>query len=400
MSTPRLEINLEAVRHNATVLVERLGERGIGVVGVTKAAMAWPAIARVLVESGVIGLGDSRIENLARLRRDGYNLPLMMIRSPMLSQADAVAHACDISLNTELSVLGALSAAAIRYERSHDVVLMVELGDLREGIASDEVVEMAHCVTRLPGLVLVGIGTNLACQSGVVPDQHKMDELSGLADEIESACGLTLEIVSGGNSANLGWALSTADVGRVNQLRLGEAILLGVDPLTRAPIEALRQDAFRLIAEVIEVKTKPARPWGEIAQTAFGPAAAVVQSSTAAETCRRAILAIGRQDIDPEGLTTPAGVVVRGTSSDHLVIEVADESVMVGDELSFGLDYGALLRAATSPFVTKVAIGHMPPNQLMAAANLGSEDAVLMDTFNQPPDTPLITIREPGWPGS
>jgi predicted amino acid racemase len=161
--------------------------------------------------------------------------------------------------------------------------------------------------------------------------------------------------VSGGNSANLGWALSAADVGRVNQLRLGEAILLGVDPLTRSPIDGLRQDAFRLIAEVIEVKTKPAEPWGTIAQTAFGSAEALERNSAASETCRRAILAIGRQDIDPDGLTPPAGVTIRGTSSDHLVVEVADQPVTVGEELTFGLDYRALLRAATSPFVAKVA---------------------------------------------
>jgi len=354
--TPRLEIQLEAIRQNATVLVERLDKRGIRVVGVTKAVMAWPAVARVLVASGVAGLSDSRLENLERLRQDGHTLPLMMIRSPMLSQVDAAVHACDISLNTELAVLRALSAAAIRYERPHTVVLMVELGDLREGIAVNDIVEMARCVTRLPGLVLAGIGTNLACQSGVVPDQNKMDELSGLADEVEAACGLTLDTVSGGNSANLGWALSSADVGRVNQLRLGEAILLGVDPLTRTPIDGLRQDAFRLIAEVIEVKTKPAQPWGEMGQSAFGPAtpAPAVDARSAMATCRRAILAIGRQDIDPEGLIAPAGVVIRGASSDHLVIEVVDAPLMVGDELSFGLGYGALLRAATSPFVMKV----------------------------------------------
>jgi predicted amino acid racemase len=365
MTAPRLEIELEAVRHNATVLVDRLGRRGIRVVGVTKAVMAWPELAGVLAKAGVAGLGDSRLENLEKLRRDGNTLPLMMIRSPMLSQVDAAVHACDVSLNTELAVLHALSAAATRYKRPHAVVLMVELGDLREGIAIDEVVDMARCVTHLPGLVLAGIGTNLACQSGVVPDQNKMDELSGLADEVEAACGLTLDTVSGGNSANLGWALSSADVGRVNQLRLGEAILLGVDPLTRMPIDGLRQDAFRLFAEVIEVRTKPARPWGEIGQTAFGPAAPapapVGNGRSATETRRRAILAIGRQDIDPDGITAPAGVIIQGASSDHLVVDVTDASevgdqvLMVGDELSFGLEYGALLRAATSPFVAKVA---------------------------------------------
>ncbi len=352
---PRLEINLDAIRHNATGLVARLGKRGIRVIGVTKALMAWPQLARVLIESGVSGLGDSRVENLERLRRNRFTVPLMMIRSPMLSQANAAVNACDVTLNTELSVLSALSAAATRNERPHAVVLMVELGDLREGIAIDEVVDAARCVTRMPGLVLAGIGTNLGCQSGVVPDQHKMDELSGLADDVESACGLRLESVSGGNSGSLGWALSTTDVGRVDELRLGEAILLGLDPLTRLPINGLRQDGFQLIAEVIEMKTKPTRPWGAIAQTAFGPVATVKDEVEAGETRRRAILALGRQDIDPDGLTAPAGVIIRGASSDHLVIEVGDHELIVGDELSFGLNYGALLRAATSPFVTKVA---------------------------------------------
>ena len=356
MTSPRLEIQLEAVRHNATVLVDRLGRRGIRVVGVTKAVMAWTPLARVLIEAGVAGLGDSRVENLGRLRRDGLSAPLMMIRSPMLSQVDAAVVACESTLNTELSVLSALSAAATRDGRPHAVVLMVELGDLREGIARVDVVDMARAVTRLRGLVLAGIGTNLACQSGVVPDQHKMDDLSGLADEVELACGLELETVSGGNSASLGWALSTFDVGRVDQLRLGEAILLGVDPLTRAPIEGLRQDAFRLLAEVIEVKTKPSRPWGEIAQSAFGPAELIDSGSIGAEQRRRAILAIGRQDIDPDGLEPPPDVELRGASSDHLIVDVGDQEVVVGDEMAFGLDYSALLRAATSPFVTKVEV--------------------------------------------
>jgi quercetin dioxygenase-like cupin family protein len=41
---------------------------------------------------------------------------------------------------------------------------------------------------------------------------------------------------------------------------------------------------------------------------------------------------------------------------------------------------------------------YMPPNVLMAAANLGSEDVVLIDTFILPPGKPTITIREPGFP--
>src|SRR3546814_3888376 len=143
---------------------------------------------------------------------------------------------------------------------------MGELGDLREGLASTDVLEVAQLVVQLPGLTLAGIGTNLACQSGVVPDQSKMDELSALVEDVEATCGHRLSVVSGGNSASLSWALTTDDVGRVDDLRLGESILLGTEPLHREAITDLHTDAFALVAEVIEVKTKPAQPWGEIAQ--------------------------------------------------------------------------------------------------------------------------------------
>lgn len=179
-----------------------------------------------------------------------------------------------------------------------------------------------------------------------------MSELSALADSVESEFSISLDLVSGGNSANLRWALSGADTGRVNNLRLGEAILLGCEPLHRQPITGLYTDAITLVAEVIEAKIKPARPWGTIAQTAFGEAAVVA--------CRgdmpRAILAIGRQDVDPSGLHAPRGISVLGASGDHLIINAGGTLPAVGTEIRFGLNYSALIRAMTSPFVTKVMI--------------------------------------------
>jgi predicted amino acid racemase len=359
VSAPRLEVDLGAVGHNARHLVTALGARGIRVVGITKSVLAWANVARALLDAGVVGLGDSRVENLAALRHRGFDAPLTLVRSPMPSQVDGVVRNADVSLNTEDTVLRALAAAATRQATTHGVVVMVELGDLREGVAMVDVVAMARSIGQLPGLVLTGIGTNLACQSGVVPDQRKMDELSGLADEVEVACHVELAVVSGGNSASLAWALSTPDVGRIDELRLGESVLLGVDPLDRRPIEGLRQDGFRLVAEVIEVKTKPAAPWGAVGQTAFGavpvPGAAEGASGGGrAGMQRRAILALGRQDVDPDGLVPPAGLAVLGASSDHLVIDVGDHDLAVGDEVGFGVGYAALLRAATSPFVAKV----------------------------------------------
>jgi predicted amino acid racemase len=350
MSAPRLEVDLDAVETNTRTLVERLAPRGVRVTGVTKAALGSPGVAGAMLRGGANGLGDSRIDNLARLESAGIEAKRTLIRSPMISQVDAVVRHASTSLNTERSVLEALSRAASRHGTAHAVVLMVELGDLREGVLPADLVALGRRVAGLPALTLAGIGANLACQSGVVPDQSNMLELSRLATEVESAVGATLSVVSGGNSASLGWALQSDDVGRVDELRLGESILLGTDPLSRLPLVGLRTDAVVLVAELIEVQTKPALPWGELAQAAFGTATARQDSGPV----RQGILAVGRQDLDLEGLTPPAGVRVLGMSSDHLVVDLGDHGAQVGDELSFGVGYGGLLRAMTSPYVATV----------------------------------------------
>jgi predicted amino acid racemase len=354
MNAPRLEIDLEAVTHNTRTLVSRLMPLGIAVTGITKASLGSPGVAAAMLRGGAGGVGDSRIENLARLSAGGIDTTTTLIRSPMVSQAALVVRHADISLNTEAVVIDSLAAAAVSHDSTHGVVVMVELGDLREGVPVGEVLDLCRHITQTPGVQLAGLGTNLACQSGVVPDQVKMDELSRLVEKVETGCNRGLSIVSGGNSANLDWALSTADAGHVNDLRLGEAILLGTEPLHRRVVDGLRTDAFTLFAEVIEVKTKPALPWGDLAQGAFG----TPPTRHDGELVRQAIVALGRQDTDPDGLTPPAGITVLGMSSDHLVLDVGDHGIAVGDEIAFGLGYGALLRAATSPFVAKLEKVH------------------------------------------
>jgi predicted amino acid racemase len=350
MKAPRLQLDLGAIETNTGFLVERLGLVGIRVTGVTKAALGSPGVGAAMLRGGAVGLGDSRVENLERLEAGGVVAPRTLIRSPMLSQVDAVVRQASTSLNTDQSVLEALSRSAAHLGTTHAVVLMVELGDLREGVLPADLVPLARQVTGLAGLTLAGIGTNLACQNGVVPDAVNMQRLSDLADDVEAAVGSALSVVSGGNSANLGWALGTTDTGRVDELRLGEAILLGLDPLTRVPIPGLRSDAAVLVAELIEVRTKPRVPWGHLGQTAFGSRA----PQEGGALLRQGILALGRQDVDPDGLVPPEGVTILGTSSDHLVVDLGDHAAAAGDELAFGVGYGALLRAMTSPFVTVV----------------------------------------------
>ena len=349
MSAPRLEIDLDKIYHNARTLVECLAVRGISVTGVTKASLGCSAIATTMLRAGVRSLGDSRIENIESMRDAQVAAPMTLIRSPMLSQVERVVEQADISFNTELDVISQLSSVAQKLKRIHGVVLMIELGDLREGIMPGDLERTVRETIRFPNILLKGIGTNLACRCGVSPDANNMAELSALANSIDAIFGPMLSIVSGGNSANLEWVLSGADTGRINDLRLGESLLLGCEPLHRQAIDGLYTDAITLIAEVIESKLKPSQPWGEVGQSAFGVTASVTNRGNIFQTIR----AIGRQDIDPDGLQAPTGIEILGTSSDHLIVESGD-CLPVGTEISFQLNYSALVRVMTSPFVTKV----------------------------------------------
>ena len=212
MSAPRLEIDLDKIRHNARTLVARLAGRGISVT-VTKATLGSPAVAGALLNAGVTVIGDSRIEN----RGDAGAGVVTLLRAPMLSH-DPRRRARRRELQHGNRVIRALSSAAQASGRRHGVVLMVELGDLREGI----IATFARDTLGLPNIALRGIGANLACRSGVSPDARNMSELSALADSLDATLGQPVGIVSGGNSANLDWALGTADTGRINNLRLGE----------------------------------------------------------------------------------------------------------------------------------------------------------------------------------
>ena len=182
-----------------------------------------------------------------------------------------------------------------------------------------------------------------------------MQELSAMAGNLQQRYGINFEIVSGGNSANYQWFVSTPDAGLVNHLRIGEAILLGCDTLTREPIPGLHTDAFTLVAELIELKTKPSRPHGEIAQDAFGHSP-VFENKGIME---RAILALGRQDVDALAIKPRIEAEVLGASSDHLILDVSGLGLKVGEKVRFDVGYGALLRAMTSPYVEKVYLSDL-----------------------------------------
>ncbi|SHG62922.1 alanine/ornithine racemase family PLP-dependent enzyme [Cognatishimia maritima] len=345
MNSPRLEIDLQKIRYNTRTIVERLKRRGIRVTAVTKAVCGHPAIARAMLDGGAEGLADARLTNAKRLRQAGMTCPITLIRTPMLSQVDDVVQVCEASYNTEKAVIAALAVAARQQNTVHGVILMVELGDQREGIRSQDLGAMAQHVVDLPGVALKGIGANFACLSGIAPTAAKMQALTALANDIEGQCGPFLETVSGGNSATLPWALERHAIGRINDLRLGEAILLGVDPVTGDQIGGLFSDACTLIAEVIEVDIKPVQPSVSLADHLK----ATIQSAPDTLGTTRLILAVGQQDSDMAGLSMLVGTTLIGATSDHLIIGMKDPALCVGSEMRFQMDYGALMRAAAAP---------------------------------------------------
>ena len=349
---PFLKIDLDAILENARAVTSRCSAAGIAVAGVTKGVCGSPHVARMLVEGGVRQIADSRIENLARLRNNGIRVELMLLRLPMPSEADQVVRLADISLNSELPVIQRLSDAALRAGRKHKVVIMVELGDLREGVDPEEAVHLALRISELQGVHLAGVGANLTCYGGVVPTGDNLGVLADIAGRVEQAIGFKLEIVSGGNTSSLPLILAGRMPPKINHVRLGESLLLGLNTLDRRPLEGLRQDAFEIRAEVIEVRTKGTVPVGQIAQDAFGK----VPEFHDRGNRRRAIAALGREDILLGDLApVDPGVAVLGASSDHLILDVHDSSriFVPGDALSFRPGYGALLAAMTSSYVAK-----------------------------------------------
>ena len=353
MSYPFIEIDLGKITANATLLTEFCRKQGIEVVGVTKACCGDSAVAEAMISGGVQMLGDARVQNLCKLRAAGIQAPLMLLRIPMPSEAGEVVQIADCSLVSELATMYQLSQAARRSGRIHKIVLMVDMGDLREGVVPQKILPLPQQSLLFPGTRLQGVGVNFACYAGLTPTPDILNNLVGLTREVREKLALDLPVISGGNSANIELLLSGGMPPEITQLRLGESILLGRETIRRSPIPGAYQDAFTLHTEVIEVQEKPSAFTGKPCKDAFGNMPVVQDRGIR----KRAIVAIGRQDVSLEGLQPLLpGVEILGGSSDHLILDVTEAAseVYVGQELCFSLEYAALVHVMISPYVSHV----------------------------------------------
>jgi len=355
LRTPRLEIYTDRIETNARAIIALCREHGIQVACVTKVMGAHPAILHALETAGADMIGDSRITNLQSIANTGLTLPALLLRAPTPSRVADVVRCAEYSLNSSAETIELLSHAAGLLRRTHKVIIMVDVGDLREGIWPDRVVTVVRQAATFPNIEVVGLGTNLACYGGVIPTTENMQMLVDLRDACREATDLPLNLISGGNSANLPLLVSGGMPREINHLRVGEAITLGRNVLDRSPWPGTRQDTIRVVAEVIEVERKPSIPLGQRGQDAFGSRLEFVDRGVR----KRALCNIGRQDVVADGLTPEDdGILVLGGSSDHLVLDVehAHDPVKVGDEIGFLPSYGSLLAATTSPYMQKAVI--------------------------------------------
>jgi predicted amino acid racemase len=346
---PRITADLSIIKHNIDALCALCHENGVSIAAVTKVVCADERIVRVLENSEATMLADARTENLARLHT---RKPKLLLRAPAPEEADETVALADISLVSEIETIRALGKAACAAGKTHQIILMIDLGDLREGLLflDREAIDCAaDAAKETEGIELIGVGTNLTCYGAIIPDETNLGELCRIADELRARTGLPLPIVSGGNSSTLGLLKRGLVPEGVNHLRLGESILLGNDTAACRVMNGLNGEAFTLSTRLIEVQRKPSVPIGESGANAFGEHPTFESLGEQV----RGICKIGRQDTVADGLTPRDGdIKIIGASSDHLIVDLTNaKEYCVGDILDFTPDYGALLRAYTSPYV-------------------------------------------------
>lgn len=356
MQYPCVQIYPQRVFENASLLRQKCLEAGVSPVAVIKGFHAHPAILAALQQAGYTCMASARLPHLQQARAGHFAEQTMLLRLPMLSEVEQVVELADISLNSELSTLQALSAAAQQQGKTHQVILMRDLGDLREGVWERQAFyALAEQAERLPHLHLLGIGANLSCYGSVIPSVENLSELAEDAAVIGDRIGRPLEVVSGGSTSTLPLLLRGALPAGINQLRLGEALVVPYDlcEYWQCPLPGLRNDALLLQGQIVELGRKPSVPVGQRGRNAFGNEEYYEDRGVRL----RAIVAMGVLDFGDAEKLLPLdeAAIVLGASSDHLLVDVEEsrEPYQVGQVMTFALRYRSMLQTMVMPSVAK-----------------------------------------------
>lgn len=354
---PVLEINLNKIADNTKYLVDLCNEKNISIAGVIKGVNADQEVVDVLVNGGCKYLASSRLEQLTKIKEKSIEQETMLIRMPMKHEIKEVVKHIDISLNSEINTINLLEKECKKQKREHNVVLMMDLGDLREGFFNkDELIDTTlYIENNLEYVKLYGIGTNLSCYGSIKPSKENLSYLCEIAEEVESKIGRKLDIVSGGSTTSLPLLFDGKMPSKINNLRIGEALIVGRDLIDYwgYDLDKMHKDTMILKAEIIEIKEKPTYPIGEMFLDAFGNKPVYEDKGIR----KRAILAVGKQDFvnDKDLVPLDEGIEIVGSSSDHLIVDIQNSKTnfQVGDIISFGMFYSNALYLTSSKYVNK-----------------------------------------------
>jgi predicted amino acid racemase len=343
---------------------------GIEVMGVNKVFNGMRETAEAIVQGGMKVVAESNLGNLIKLA----DLPCekALLRSPGLSEIpDAVKYA-DISLVAENTTVEALSAEAVRQNKIHKVLLMVDMGDLREGIWFEEKAEIEAAVKKileLPGLELYGLGTNFGCFGAVLATEKNAAEFAAIAKEIEEKLSIHFRYLSGGNCSSYRLVEKGTMPKEINHLRIGAQHEFGIEYVegrylkgychSNKDIGKYTSDAYILKGEIVEIRRKPTVPVGEPGMDAFMNAKVFIDRGVR----KQVILSFGRQEVPWENIhPVDERILVLGQTSNHTVVDVEDagDDYRLGGVVSFEIDYTALLHLCSTTDVEKKFIGKEP----------------------------------------
>jgi predicted amino acid racemase len=352
----RVVIHLEALHHNLVTIDGWMKQHGATWTVVTKVLCGHRETLRALHAFGAKSIGESRLENLRVVVEEMPGAETWYLRLPHLSAIDEIVSLSDVSLNSETRSIRALNEAAGRQGKIHRVIIMIELGDLREGILPGSLVKFYEEVFELPNIEVLGIGSNLGCLAGALPNIDQFMQLVLYRELLELKFGRKLASLSAGASVALPLLLEGKLPRAINHFRIGEAIFLGTDLVNGESLPGLRSDTVTLEAEVIEIKEKSLNTTAETGNhTPF--AFDFQEDISPGQRGYRALVSVGNLETEVSGLTpVQPDFHIAGASSDVTVVNVGGDihGLRVGNKIEFRPNYAALLRLMSGKYVDRV----------------------------------------------
>jgi len=309
---------------------------------------------------------DSRLTNLKHIKKISPETQTVYIKPPAKRLARSIVQYADVSFNSEIDTVQALSDEAILQNKTHKIVIMVEMGELREGIMVKNLSQFYGKVKRFPNIEIVGIGTNLNCLNGILPDEKKLIKLNRFKEIIEESHQTKIPYISAGSSVTIPLIFKNEIPDGINHFRVGESLFFGTDVYSDSTISVMYQDVFTLTAEIIEIVEKPMTPAGDSGTNLTGETP-LHDLSNIGKTSIRAIVDLGILDVDPKQIEPLSeDIEIIGASSDMMILNVSDNknNYRVGDKIDFRMNYMAVLRAMNSEYVDKLVDSKMNVNDL------------------------------------